>query len=81
MNLNRMAADIGVGGLGIASPSPLGVLGAAWPQPPGTSSQHAAHESAHCVIAIAVRIQYSLDSLLQGEISIQKTIRILKCVS
>ena len=38
MNLNRMAADIGVGGLGIASPSPLGVLGAAWPQPPGTSS-------------------------------------------
>jgi hypothetical protein len=36
-HLNRIAGDIGVGGLGIASPSPLGVLGAAWPQPPGTS--------------------------------------------
>jgi hypothetical protein len=34
-----------VGGLGIPSPSPLGVLGAAWPQPPGTSSPPAAHGS------------------------------------
>jgi hypothetical protein len=61
MNLNRMVGDIGVGGLGIASPSPLGVLGAAWPQPPGTSSQTSRPRTTYCVIALAsstVRIQH-----------------------
>jgi hypothetical protein len=43
LNLTRMARDSGVSGLGTGvSESAWGVLGAAWPQPPGTSSQRAA---------------------------------------